>query len=242
VSTTTAMPADVDRWGRLARRTGIAGLISVGMLFAPFPALSILGKGEPPLTATAEQARDYFTNGSVGWAQMVTVVPKLAAIGLIWFLVGLALLLARAEGKPPWRSGVALVSGVMLAVYLLLDASWDAAFYGAADLDPAVASFAFDLGNLGFANTWLALGSFAICCGLVVLSTRMLGRWLGWWAVVAGVGLILVRFAWSGDIWFAAYALFWLWVIIVCVQLIRRKIALPEAAAAASGGFRESAF
>jgi hypothetical protein len=48
VSTTTAMPADVDRWGRLARRTGIAGLISVGMLFAPFPALSILGKGEPP--------------------------------------------------------------------------------------------------------------------------------------------------------------------------------------------------
>jgi hypothetical protein len=83
VSTTTAMPADVDRWGRLVRRTGIAGLISVGMLFAPFPALSILGKGEPPLTATAEQARDYFTNGSVGWAQMVTVVPKLAAIGLI---------------------------------------------------------------------------------------------------------------------------------------------------------------
>jgi hypothetical protein len=241
VITTTAMPADIDQWGRLVRKTGIAGLISVGMIFAPFHALLILGKGEPPLTATAEQARAYFTNGSVGWAQLVTVVPKLAAIGLIWFLVGLALLLARAEGKPPWRSGVALVSGVMLAAYLLLDAGWDAAFYGAADLDPAVASFAFDLGNLAFANTWLATGSFAVCCGWVVLSTRVLGRWLGWWAIVAGVGLILVRFAWSGDIWIAAYGLFWLWVIIVCIQLVRRKIALPEAAAAAQGGFRESA-
>src|SRR4029450_10899056 len=106
-------------------------------------------------TAPAQQARAYFTNGSVGWAQLVTVVPRLAAIGLIWFLVGLGLLLARAEGKPPWGSGVALGSGVMVGADLLLDGSWDAASYGAADLDSAVASFAFDVGNLGFANIWL---------------------------------------------------------------------------------------
>ena len=75
----------------------------------------------------------------------------------------------------------------MLAAYLLLDVSWEAASYGATDLDPAVASFAFDLGNLGFANIWLAMGSFAVCCGWVVLSTRILRRWLGWWAIVAGL-------------------------------------------------------
>jgi hypothetical protein len=45
-----------------------------------------------------------------------------------------------------------LVSGVMLAAYLLLDVRWDAASYGAAELDSAVASFVFDVGNLGFAN------------------------------------------------------------------------------------------
>jgi hypothetical protein len=139
------------------------------------------------------------------------------------------LLLARAEGRPAWRSGVALVSGVMVAAYLLLDVSWDAASYGAADLDLPVASFAFDVGNLGFANIWLAMGSSAVCCGWVVLSTRALGQWLGWWAILAGVGLVLVRFAWSGEIWFAPYALFWLCMIIVCIQLIRRRIALPEA-------------
>jgi hypothetical protein len=91
----------------------------------------------------------------------------------------------------------------MLA-YLLLDVGWDADSYGAADLAPAVASFAFDLGNLGSANIWLAMGSFAISSGWMLLSTRALGRWLGWWAIVAGIGLILVRFAWSGEIWFAA--------------------------------------
>ena len=225
MTTTTAVSVVVDRWAPLIRGTGIAGLITVGMLFAPIVAISTLD--EPPFTATAEQAQAFFTNGSVGWVQLATVVTNLAAIGLIWFVVGLALLLARAEGSPPWRSGVALVSGVLLAAYVLLDVSWDAASYGAAYLDPAVASFAFDLGSLGFANIWLAMGSFAVCCGWVVLSTRVLGRWLGWWAIVAGGGLILVRFAWSGEIWFAPYSLFWLWVIIVCIQLIRRKIAFP---------------
>jgi len=38
----------------------------------------------------------------------------------------------------------------------------------------------------------------------------------------------------SGEIWFAPYPLFWLWVIIACIQLIRRRIAWPEAARAAA--------
>ena len=42
-------------------------------------------------------------------------VAGLAAIGWIWFVVGLCLLLGRAEGSPPWRSAVALVCGVILA-------------------------------------------------------------------------------------------------------------------------------
>jgi hypothetical protein len=41
-------------------------------------------------------------------------------------------------------------------------------------------SYAFDVSSLGFANAWLALGGFAVCSGWVVLSTRVVGRWLGW--------------------------------------------------------------
>ena len=52
-------------------------------------------------------------------------------------MAGLSLLLGRAEGSPPWRSAVALVSGVLVPAYLLLDVSWDAASFGSADLDLA---------------------------------------------------------------------------------------------------------
>ena len=227
--TTPVVAVEVDRWRRLARGTGIAGLVTIVALFTPIVAIST--QGEPSFDATAAEAQTFFSNGGAGWLQTASAVVGLAGIGVIWFVVGLGLLLARAEGSPPWRSAVAVASGLMLAAYQFLDVSWDAASYGNADLDPAVASYAFDVGNLGFANVWMAMGSFAICAGWVVLSTRMLGRWLGWWAVIAGAGLVLVRFAWEGELWFAPYALFWLWVIIVCVQLIRLRVVWPDPAA-----------
>jgi hypothetical protein len=215
----------LDSWARLARVTGVTGLITVGLLFGPIIAISSLG--EPPFVATAEQARTFFVNGSVAWAQTATAVTALAGIGFVWFVVGFALVLGRAEGTPPWRSAIALVSGVLVAGYLLVDASWEAASFGAADLDPAVASYAFDVGNIGFANAWVGMASFAVCCGWVVLATRVFGRWLGWWAIVSGVGLALSRFFWTAEIWFAPYGLFWIWIIIVCVLLLRSR-RLPD--------------
>ena len=91
----------------------------------------------------------------------------------------------------------------------------------AADLDPAVAGYAFAVGSVGFANAWLALASFAVCAGWVVVATGIFGRWLGWWAIISGIGLALSRFFWTSEIWLLPYALFWLWMIIVCVRLLR---------------------
>ena len=92
------------------------GLVSVGLLFASIIAISTVG--EPSFLASAEQARAFFINGSQGWVQTATALTSIAAIGLIWFVVGLSLLLGRAEGSPPWRSAVALASGIMLPAYL----------------------------------------------------------------------------------------------------------------------------
>jgi len=221
---TLLMETRADRWTRLARGTGIVGLVSILLLFAPIIAISSLG--EPPFVASAEQARAFFLNGSVGWAQAAMSLAALSAIGLIWFVVGLCLLLGQAEGNPPWRSAVALVSGALLPAYVLLDVSWNAASFGSADLDLAVASYAFDAGNLGFANIWIAMASFAVCCGWLILSTRIVGRWLGWWAIAAGLGLVVSRFFWISEIWYLPYAAFWIWMIIICILLIRRSAAL----------------
>jgi hypothetical protein len=221
---TLLIETSADRWTRMIRGTGVAGLLSVVLLFAPIIAISSLG--EPPFVASAEQARAFFVNGSAGWVQAAMSLASLSAIGLIWFVVGLSLLLARVEGSPPWRSAVALVSGVLVPAYLLLDVSWDAASFGSADLDLAVANYAFDVGNLGFANVWIAMASFAVCCGWLTLSTRVVGRWLGWWAIASGLGLVLSRFFWTSEIWFLPYVAFWIWVIIICILLIRRSAAV----------------
>lgn len=212
-----------DPWARLSRVTGLIGLATVVLIFTPIIAVSTLG--EPPFTATVEQAHAFLRNASAGWVQLTQPVLALAAIGMVWFVVGLALLLARAEGTPPWRAAVAGVSGVLLPAYLLIDVSWDAAAYGGAEIEPGLASYAFDVGNLGFANAWMAMGSFALAAGWLVLETRMLGRWLGWWAIVAGAGLVLSRFVWTSGAWYAPYFLFWIWVVVVCVQLIRGRVA-----------------
>ena len=48
---------------------------------------------------------------------------------------------------------------VLFAAYLFTDASWEAAGNRGADIDPGLAHFAFDMGNIGFANAWVSMGS-----------------------------------------------------------------------------------
>lgn len=60
----------------------------------------------------------------------------------LWFVAGLTTLLRRAEGEPAWRSTAALVSGVLVAVYGVIDVSWDAAFNRGNELDSGLALFA----------------------------------------------------------------------------------------------------
>jgi hypothetical protein len=165
---TALIETSSDRWMRMIRSTGVVGLVTFVVLFA---ALIASLPGEPPFLASPQDALAFYLNTTAGWVQAAMAVVGLAAIGWIWFVVGLCLLLGRAEGSPPWRSAVALVCGVILGAFLLLSTSGNAASFGAADLNLAVASYAFDVTSLGFANIWLALGSFAACCGWVVLST-----------------------------------------------------------------------
>ena len=57
------------------------------------------------------------------------------------------------------------VVGLITIAVLFAPISWDAASFGSTDLDLSVASYAFDSGNIAFANVWLAMASFAVACG-----------------------------------------------------------------------------
>lgn len=215
-----------DRWRELDRTTGIAGIIATVLLFAPIIAISTLG--EPGFNATPDGAAEFFQNGDTAWVTAAEATAALGMLAFLWFVAGLTTLLRRAEGEPAWRSTVALASGVLVAAYGVIDASWDAAFNRGDELDSSVAIFAFDLGNLGFANAWLALGSFAIATGWALLSGRALAVWWGWWPIVAGVGLVAVRYAWEGFVWTIPYFIFWAWVIAVSIRLIARPTSVAR--------------
>jgi hypothetical protein len=205
------------------------------LIFAPVIAMSSLG--EPNADATREEAAAFFRNtAESSWADAAGTVALLGVIVLTCFIVGLCLILRRAEGAPPWRSTTALVLGAVFVSYLFTDASWDAAGNRGADLDPGLAHYAFDLGNMGFANALVCMGSFAAFGGWAVLTTGVFRRWLGWLMTASGVGLVLTRFTWPTIAWLAPYSLFWIWVIAVCIQLLRHQHVDPEPLPRPSGG------
>jgi hypothetical protein len=216
-----------DPWSALARATGVIALVAVVLLFGPIIAISTLG--EPRFDATQEEAATFFRNADVAWVHAAEATASIGMLAFLWFVVGLTTLLRRVEGQPAWRSTLALVSGTLVAAYGVVDASWQAATNRGTDLDPGVALFAFDLGNLGFANVWLAMASFAIAVGWALLDSRVLPVWWAWWAVVSGLGLIVARFAWEGPLWLLPYGLFWGWIIALAVRLIWRHAAWVRA-------------
>jgi hypothetical protein len=217
----TARPTELDRYAALARTTGIIGIAFLVLLFGPIIALA--SADEPALEATAAEAAKYFGNLEATWAQLTMAASTLGMIGSLWFFVAFGFLLRRAEGDPPWRSAIATLSGALLAAYGLIGlSSVGAASLHGGRITPEVADYAYAFGNVGFANAWIALASFAVCSGWVILSTGVLERWMGWWIVVAGPCLVVARFAWTAGFWGVSYALFWLWIIVVCIRLIVR--------------------
>lgn len=91
-----------------------------------------------------------------------------------------------------------------------------------------MARYAFDLGNLSFANGWVATGAISICAGVIFLTAKDLPNWVGWWAVIAGVGQVLARAIWTSELAFLPFAAFWLWAAVVSVLLLRGLLAVTE--------------
>ena len=74
-----------------------------------------------------------------------------------------------------------------------------------------------------------ATGALAICAGSILISSAALPSWLGWWAVVAGVGSVLARAVWTEDAAFAPLAVFWIWTAVISVWLIRGGLTNADA-------------
>jgi hypothetical protein len=207
----------------LERTIGLTGIVGMVLLFA---ATIATATNEPELDASTAEAADFIKSLDASWIPPVEAVADIGMIVLLWFMVGLPLLLRRHEGEVPVRSTVAMLSGVLVAAFVVLDSAYQVGAHRSSELDDAQLAFAYDLSQIGFTNIWLPIGSFAFACGWLMVSTAALPRWLGWWGMVAGIALALAQMIWETGAGWIPYLAFWLWLLTTCVLLVRRPASL----------------
>jgi hypothetical protein len=220
---TTSIPTASSSSERrtLARITGVAGIVTL---------VAVLGTSlandyqSVAFDSDADETVAFFRSLDDSLGAFSSFVTAVGLIALLWFSLGLALLLRRFEGELPWRS-VFLAGAGATSVVTGQIGSWDAAVIRSEDIDPQLARYAFDLGNVSFANGWVSAGAIGICAGLIVLSTRGLPRWLGWWGLLAGVGSVLARAVWTEGYAMVPFTTYWIWVGVVSVLLLLGRFA-----------------
>jgi hypothetical protein len=209
----------------LARITGAAGLVTL---------VAVLGSSlandyqSAAIDSSADETVAFFRSIDDSFGAISSFATAVGLLAMLWFTLGLAVLLRRYEGELPWRSVFLAGAGVVSVVSGQI-ASWDAAAFRSEDIDPQIARYAFDLGNLSFANGWVATGAVGICTGLIVLGNHDLPSWLGWWALVAGVGSVLARAVWTEGYAFVPFTAFWIWVGVLSVALLLGRFAVGDA-------------
>jgi hypothetical protein len=178
------------------------------------------GSAEPGFGASAAEIQRFWETRDQDLFSIGSYMSVLGMVAFLWFICGVYTAVRGDGSQREWLPTVALASGVAAVGATLLDAWQLAVFRASEGLDPQLARFAFDMGNLAFAGAWVALGSFAIAAGWAGLSSGSLPGWLGWWAVAAGIGLVAARAVWTSPAWLVPYALFWLWVLVVSVRFL----------------------
>lgn len=217
-------PGSSTQHRTLARITAAAGFTTLILVLGSSLANNYQSAA---FTSNAEQTVTFFQSINDWLGVFSSFLTSIGLIALLWFSIGLALVLRRYDGEVPWRSAFLAGAGVVSVVSGQI-ASWDAAVFRADDITPEVARYAFDLGNLSFANGWVATGAVAICAGMIIISARELPTWLGWWAVIAGIGQVLARAIWTQDIAMVPFAAFWVWTAVISVLLLRGRLDKAE--------------
>lgn len=211
------------------RPVGVAGWVGTVVLFTGLFLMTGPGAPEPDFGAPTAEVQRYVETRSPALYDAGAALFVVGLFGLLWFSCGLAAALRRHAGGPEWLPSVVVASGAALAI-VLVDATRAAMFQVDEGLDPQLSRFVFDLGSVTFANMWVAFGSIALASGWAILANRtepeppprrVWPRWLGWWALAAGAGLIVTRAVWTTYLWLIPYALFWSWILTVSTRMLR---------------------
>lgn len=206
---------------RLEQAAAAGGLAFV-LLEGVGQGLIQVGGAEPAFGAPAEEILSFFLARDETLFWIGGYLSLLSFIALIWFLGALWAAMRRAEGDPALLSLVAFGSG-LVATATLTGGGWAMAVFRMQEgVDPQIARMLFDLGNFAFATSWAFFASLLLAAGLAAILYGALARWLGWASILVAIGLLAGRVIWTSQAAFVPWVLFWLWLIVVSVILMRR--------------------
>lgn len=187
---------------------------------------SLLVGGDPPSADEGGQAiADHYADNK----NAIEIAALMSVIGgtlLVFFFGYMRRILRPAEGEGGVLSLLALIGAAILAVGAAIDATIAFAIAEAADdIDlvgiqamQAIWDNDFFPVALGSAVMWLAVG-------ITVVQHGVLPKWLGWVAVVLGVGALT-------PVGFFAFPLGALWIVVVSILLtVRARGEAPAAPA-----------
>ena len=204
-----------DSTRHLRRSTAVAGLATPVFQFGG-QGFMLQGRTEPAFDAPAAEIITFFATTNQDLFAVGSYLSALSVLTVLCFFGGLYALL-----RDDWRAPIALACGVAYAGGV--GVGWELAVFRLSDgIDPQLARFAYDLGNLSFATAWVALGGFAVATGWAMATSFASSR-LGWWAVATGVALVGARAVWTTSWWLVGYASFWVWAVVVCILLLRGR-------------------
>ncbi|TFE53181.1 hypothetical protein E3E14_10025 [Streptomyces sp. ICN441] len=211
--------------------SGVLAAIMFMAAFAMFMSTSPGGITPYPSVETAQTANDFLSR-HVNAIRLQGLFTTLGIALFLWFLGSLWRVLREAEGDSAPGSTVALVaastgSALMLVSLALTYAVLLTTSPAQADAAPALFTCAAVLFALG--GGVLSLFFFAV--GKVILRTGVMGRWLGWLALVAAALSVLAFISpfWvSGALnpatgalglwaWWAAFVI---WVLLASLVLV----------------------
>ncbi len=180
-------------WGFWERIAPLDGIIAVALWVA---GVVVMSQHQPDTDTTAAKALAFFKDHSTE-VQVGAFLLALGALFFLWFLGSLRVALRTAEGGEARVTGIAFAGGVAIAVLvLLLPSAWAAGSANTTHLTPDAAQALFALFLGFFFALELATAVFLLAVAVVILQTRVLPVWLGWFALAVAIGLIIVPIGW----------------------------------------------
>ena len=172
----------------MRKLAGIAGIVFIAILIA-----TLILPGTPPAIDDSDSDLvNFFTDNRSAillaqWLGFIVTVPALFFFS--YFLV----VLRQSEGDQPVRTltaliGIAATAGIAIVVAAILATGAFEADHG---LEEKMARIYYDLASIATNGQFVALGTYSLFSGWLIVSKRAFPVWCGWIGIGGGVLAVL---------------------------------------------------